>query len=72
MKTILVSKDINLRMKARSLGLLAEDYITDKVTNIDIFEQGKWYLMELTPNLSIEFMRILLELISMNLIFRRR
>jgi PhoH-like ATPase len=39
MKTILVSKDINLRMKARSLGLLAEDYITDKVTNIDIFEQ---------------------------------
>jgi PhoH-like ATPase len=26
-------------MKARSLGLLAEDYITDKVTNIDIFEQ---------------------------------
>ena len=30
MKTM-VSKDINLRMKARS-GMLAEDYITDKVT----------------------------------------
>lgn len=36
-KTTLVSKDINLRMKARSLGILVEDYITDKVTNIDIF-----------------------------------
>lgn len=39
-KTILVSKDINLRMKARSLGILCEDYITDKVTNIDIFEKS--------------------------------
>ena len=28
---ILVSKDINLRMKARSFGLLSEDYETDKV-----------------------------------------
>ena len=49
MKTILVSKDINLRM-TRSLGLLAEDYITDKVTNIDIFEQEDWFSMESTPN----------------------
>jgi PhoH-like ATPase len=39
-RTILVSKDINLRMKAKSLGLLAEDYINDKVTNIDIFEKA--------------------------------
>ncbi len=36
-KTILISKDINLRMKARSLGIVAEDYINDKVTNIDVF-----------------------------------
>ncbi|MCB9017029.1 MAG: PhoH family protein [Paludibacteraceae bacterium] len=40
-KNILVTKDINLRMKAKSLGLLAEDYITDKVTNIDIFEKSQ-------------------------------
>ncbi len=32
---VLVSKDINLRMKAKSLGLLAEDYETGKVKNID-------------------------------------
>lgn len=38
-KTILVTKDINLRMKARSLGLLVEDYITDKVVNIDAFSE---------------------------------
>ena len=38
-KTILVTKDINLRMKARSLGLFAEDYINDKVPDIYLFEQ---------------------------------
>ena len=38
-KTVLVTKDINLRMKAKSIGVLAEDYISDKVTNIDIFDK---------------------------------
>lgn len=38
-KNILVTKDINLRMKARSIGLLAEDYINDKVTDVYLFEQ---------------------------------
>jgi len=38
-RTILVSKDINLRMKALSLGLEAEDYINDKVTDINVFEK---------------------------------
>ncbi len=32
---ILVSKDINLRMKAKSLGIEAEDYENDKVQNLD-------------------------------------
>lgn len=39
-RTILVTKDINLRMKALSLGIEAEDYINDKVTNINIFEKN--------------------------------
>lgn len=38
-KTILVTKDINLRMKARSMGLFAEDYINDKVA--DAFRFGE-------------------------------
>ena len=33
---VLVSKDVNLRMKARSVGLKAEDYTTDHVS-----EKGK-------------------------------
>jgi PhoH-like ATPase len=34
-QVILVSKDINLRMKAKSLGLPAQDYKSDKVQNMD-------------------------------------
>lgn len=32
---ILVSKDINLRMKAKSLGLVAQDYLSDKIKDLD-------------------------------------
>ena len=39
LENILVTKDINLRMKARSLDMLVEDYITDKVINIDAFSE---------------------------------
>lgn len=38
---ILVSKDINLRMKAKSVGLVAEDYEADKVTNFEELYTGK-------------------------------
>ncbi|MDR1699451.1 MAG: PhoH family protein [Prevotellaceae bacterium] len=39
MQAILVTKDLNLRLKARSLGLPTEDYFSDKVMNADIFEK---------------------------------
>ncbi len=43
-KIILVSKDINLRMKAKSLGINAQDYETGKVRNIDdIHKEFKTY-----------------------------
>lgn len=50
-KTILVSKDVNLRMKARSIGILCEDYITDKVVNIDIFEKSNEVFEGVPPEL---------------------
>ncbi len=51
MKTILVSKDINLRMKALSLGILAEDYINDKVTDINVFEKNHEVYENVSPEL---------------------
>ncbi len=37
---VLISKDINLRMKAKSLGIMAQDYENDKVANIDDLYRG--------------------------------
>ncbi|MGD0582793.1 MAG: PhoH family protein [Bacteroidales bacterium] len=40
-KTVaLITKDINLRMKAKSLGIIAQDYENDKVANIDDLYKG--------------------------------
>ncbi len=36
----LVTKDINLRMKAKSIGVMAADYESDKVKNIDEIYKG--------------------------------
>ena len=39
--TYLVSKDVNLRMKAKSVGLPAQDYKTDHVTDISSLYTGR-------------------------------
>jgi PhoH-like ATPase len=38
---VLVTKDVNMRMKAKALGILAEDYTTDRVRSIDSLYSGK-------------------------------
>lgn len=37
---ILITKDINLRMKAKSVGILAQDYKSDKVVDLDTLDRG--------------------------------
>ena len=50
-KVILVSKDINLRLKAKALGLQAEDYTTGKVQNISSLYTGKTLIEDVDPNM---------------------
>jgi len=40
-KVILVTKDVNLRLKAKSLNLSAEDYETGKIKNVNSLYTGK-------------------------------
>jgi PhoH-like ATPase len=49
-KVILVSKDINLRLKAKALGLQAEDYTTGKIQNISSLHTGNTIVEEVDPN----------------------
>tara|TARA_B100001939_G_C16895141_1_gene597215 strand:+ start:49 stop:1368 length:1320 start_codon:yes stop_codon:yes gene_type:complete len=39
-KLVLVSKDTNMRLKARSLGLMAEDYTTDAIEDVSEIYSG--------------------------------
>lgn len=48
-KVILVSKDINLRLKAKALNLNSEDFETGKIQNIDELYTGKSLLEGVKP-----------------------
>lgn len=39
-KVILVTKDVNLRLKAKSLGILAQDFLHETVTDLDILSKN--------------------------------
>jgi PhoH-like ATPase len=50
-RVILVSKDINVRMKAKSIGIKAEDYETGKISNIDELYKGRTTLEDVESGL---------------------
>ena len=54
-KVVLVSKDINLRLKARALSLDAEDYETVQVKDIDHLYRGKTELEIEDPSIISKF-----------------
>lgn len=48
-KVVLVTKDINLRLKAKSLNLPAEDYETGKIKNVNSLYNGKTVMDKVSP-----------------------
>lgn len=46
---VLVTKDINLRIKAKALGLVSEDYETDKVIDVNAIEGNLKTIHEVDP-----------------------
>lgn len=50
-KVILVSKDVNLRLKAKALGLQAEDYTTGKIQNISSLYSGNRVIEDVDPTI---------------------
>jgi PhoH-like ATPase len=64
-QVILVSKDVNLRMKAKSIGLLAEDYTTDHVKDISMLYKG-FRTEENVPEDALQKLYISPETISAN------
>lgn len=54
-KVILVSKDVNLRIKAKSLGIHSQDYYTDKIDDIDKLYRGKRLIENVEPKIIDHF-----------------
>jgi PhoH-like ATPase len=50
-KVTLVTKDVNLRMKAKALGIQSQDYYTDKVKDIETLYKGKRLITDAPPNI---------------------
>ena len=54
-KVILVTKDVNLRMKAKALGMYAEDYTTDRIGKIEELYSGKDLVENFTDDIIQRF-----------------
>jgi PhoH-like ATPase len=54
-RVMLVTKDTNLRMKAKSVGLPAQDYTSDKIESFDKLYTGKRVMEECPPELISRF-----------------
>jgi PhoH-like ATPase len=53
-QVILVTKDVNLRMKSKALGILAEDYTTDRVKSIEELYSGKGIVENVDDDLLVK------------------
>ena len=54
-RIVLVSKDVNLRMKAKALGIPAEDYSTDRVLNVEELYSGKTIIEDFDDDILQKF-----------------
>ena len=54
-RVVLVTKDTNLRMKAKSLGLRAQDYTADKIANLNQLYKGKRIVEDVDPEVIAAF-----------------
>lgn len=57
-KVILVTKDVNLRMKAKAIAVPAEDYTTDKIQNLDELYSGKEIIEDVDDDLLQELFQM--------------
>lgn len=55
---ILVTKDVNLRMKAKALGILAEDYTTDRIKSVEELYSGKEIIEDFDDDVIVKLFQV--------------
>lgn len=69
-QVILVTKDVNLRMKAKAIGILAEDYTTDQVKSIEELYSGKAVIEDFDDDVLIKLFKAPFEVPAAKLLKR--
>lgn len=55
---ILVTKDVNLRMKAKALGIFAEDYTTDRIKDVEELYSGMEVVENFDDNIILQLFQV--------------
>ncbi len=55
---ILVTKDVNLRMKAKALGIPAEDYTTDRIGSVEELYSGKSIVEDFDDDMIVKLFQV--------------
>src|SRR5690606_5147555 len=59
---ILVTKDVNLRMKAKALGIPAEDYTTDRINSVESLYTGKEIIENFDDDIIVKLFQVPFEI----------
>jgi PhoH-like ATPase len=54
-QVVLVTKDVNLRMKAKAVGIYAEDYTTDRVSSVEELYNGRETIDNFNDDVLVKF-----------------
>ncbi len=65
---VLVTKDVNLRMKAKALGILAEDYTTDRIGSVEELYSGKEIIEDFDDDLIVQLFQTPFEIPAKDII----
>ncbi|RPI14634.1 MAG: PhoH family protein [Ignavibacteriae bacterium] len=54
-QVVLVTKDVNLRMKAKALGIYSEDYTTDRISSVEELYNGRETVEDFDDDMLVKF-----------------
>lgn len=65
---VLISKDVNLRMKAKALGIQAEDYTTDRIKSVEELYSGKEVIENFDDDVIVKLFQVPYEISTKGLL----
>jgi PhoH-like ATPase len=67
---VLITKDVNLRMKAKAIGIHSEDYTTDRISSVEELYSGKEVIEDFNDDILMKFFQPPFD-VPVNEVFKR-